>query len=137
MFLQINFILLILYIAISELYFIHTLFYSLKLLDLACFGNPVPYIKIGNGPKKVFYSASIHANESITTNVLMKFIEDFCVAYTENKTIFDVSARNIFRSSSIFIVPMCNPDGVNLVNGYYPVRKFSICKGTRYRKKLP
>lgn len=104
----------------------HTNFYNLKTLELAFYGNPIPYIRLGQGPKHVFYSASIHANESITTNVLMKFIEDFCMAYTENKNIFGIDARTIFKNSSIYIVPMCNPDGVNLVNGAYPVRQQCI-----------
>lgn len=89
-------------------------------------GNPIPYIRIGRGLKEVFYSASIHGNESITTNLLMKFIEDFCVAYTNNENIYGNSARDIFRNSSIYIVPLCNPDGVNLVNGHYPVRKHRV-----------
>ena len=104
----------------------HTNFYNLKTLELAFYGNPIPYIRLGQGPQPVFYSASIHANESITTNVLMKFIEDFCIAYTENKNIFGIDARTIFKNSSIYIVPMSNPDGVNLVNGAYPVRQQCI-----------
>lgn len=114
------------YIAILEVCYILILFYSLKLLGLVFFGNPIPYIRIGRGSNHVFYSASIHANESITTNLLMKFIEDFCIAYTENDNIFGISARSIFNNSSIYIIPMCNPDGVNLVNGAYPVRKLYI-----------
>lgn len=98
--------------------------------------NPIHYIKIGRGSKQVFYSASIHANESITTNVLMKFIEDFCIAYSNNGNIYGNNAREIFRNTSIYIIPMCNPDGVNLVNGYYPVRKYNICTGSKYCKKL-
>ena len=38
-------------------------------------------IRIGTGQNEVMYSGSIHANEYITTNILMKFIEDFCEAY--------------------------------------------------------
>ncbi len=85
------------------------------------FGNPISCIRIGNGKNHVFYSASIHANESITTNVLLKFIEDFCIAYKNNTNIYGYNARKIYRMSSIYIVPMCNPDGVNLVNGYYSI----------------
>ena len=97
-------------------------FLQSEIIGFSVLGNPIPYIRIGRGSNRVFYSASIHANESITTNVFMKFVEDFCVAYTNNTEIYGNSARNIFNYASIYTVPMCNPDGVNLVNGYYPVR---------------
>jgi len=108
----------LLYDNIRELLFTYPFLQS-ENIGYSVLGNPIPYIKIGRGSNRVFYSASIHANESITTNIFMKFIEDFCISYINNSDIYGINARNIYNYSSIYIVPMCNPDGVNLVNGYF------------------
>ena len=80
-------------------------------------GKPIPYIQIGNGQKEVMYSASIHANEWITSVVLMKFAEDFARSYENNDFIYGYSAREIYNNTTMYIVPMINPDGVDLVTG--------------------
>ena len=83
-------------------------------------GNSIPYVRIGRGPKEVFYSASIHANEWITSPVLMKFLADYCYCYVNNLNIYNIPARELYNSTSIYIMPMVNPDGVGLVTGEIP-----------------
>lgn len=85
-------------------------------------GKNLPVVKIGKGSKEIFYSASIHANEWINTVVFMKFIEDFAKAYENDGKIFGYDAKKIFDETTIYIAPMTNPDGVDLVLWQLPVR---------------
>lgn len=80
-------------------------------------GNNIPVVKIGNGENEVFYSASFHANEWICSPLLMKFLADYCYCYQNNLNIYGYNARNLYSNSTIYIMPMVNPDGVNLVTG--------------------
>ena len=52
-------------------------FLNLQIIGKSVLGKNLYVIRLGNGPNRVFYSASFHANEWITSVVLMKFIEDY------------------------------------------------------------
>lgn len=80
-------------------------------------GKKIPYLKLGNGATEVFYNASFHANESITTPVLLKFVEDYARAYVKGDDFYGVSTQKLFSEYQLYVVPMVNPDGVDLVNG--------------------
>ena len=87
-------------------------------------GKDIPFIKIGVGTNEVFYSAAYHANEWITSPVLMKFLADYCYCYANNLPIFGQSSNLLFNTSTIYIVPMVNPDGVILIfTGFIKIAK--------------
>lgn len=86
-------------------------------LTNTAFGRPVQTLVIGNGPRKVLYTAAHHANEWITALVLLKFAEDFAQAITESGTIGGMDARTLSDAATIYMVPLVDPDGVDLVTG--------------------
>ena len=88
-----------------------------ELLTTTAFGRPVRTLVIGEGDRKVIYSASHHANEWITTPVLLKFVEDLAQAIDEDGTLYGINAKNIVEAATIYTVPMVDPDGVDLVTG--------------------
>ena len=92
-------------------------FLRTEVLTTTAFGRPVQAVVIGQGDRKVIYSASHHANEWITTPVLLKFLEDLAEAVQNNGKLFGVEAQNIVNAATIHIVPMVDPDGVDLVTG--------------------
>lgn len=78
-------------------------------------GKNLYYVKLGSGPNEVFYNGAHHALEWITSPLLMKFIEDFSEAYVDGTSIRGYDIRDIWNRSTIYIMPMVNPDGVDLV----------------------
>ncbi|AFQ43649.1 M14 family zinc carboxypeptidase [Desulfosporosinus meridiei] len=80
-------------------------------------GRSIPAVKLGHGKKEVHYNGSFHANEWITTVLLMKFIENYAKAYASGKKIGSFNIQGLFDTTSLWIVPMVNPDGVQLVQG--------------------
>jgi g-D-glutamyl-meso-diaminopimelate peptidase len=85
-------------------------------------GRDLTYIRLGKGPNQVFYNGSHHSLEWITSPLLMKFVEEFSRAYSTGETLsYGYNPQNIWNSSSIYIIPMVNPDGIELVlNGLSP-----------------
>ncbi len=83
-------------------------------------GRSVPLLQIGIGPRSVLYNASHHANEWITTPLLLRFLERYAEAVSENRSIFGMEAQMLYQRTTLRLVPMVNPDGVDLVTGGIP-----------------
>ncbi|MGG5255060.1 M14 family zinc carboxypeptidase [Neobacillus sp. SM06] len=78
-------------------------------------GKPLWEIQIGNGPKKIHMNGSFHANEWITSVVLLNLLERYLFLVAHGLPFMGFPAVDLYRQTSLSIVPMVNPDGVDLV----------------------
>jgi g-D-glutamyl-meso-diaminopimelate peptidase len=90
-------------------------------------GRNIYAIKLGKGKREIFVNASHHAREHITTNLVMEMIDTYAFAYGNNQKIDNYSIRKTLDNTSIWFVPMVNPDGVTLVQkGYKAVKNSTL-----------
>ncbi len=74
-----------------------------------------PYQAVHVQLRKHQWNGSFHANEWITTPLLMKLIEELADAWHLSRALRDRDIRTLLTDQIIWIVPMVNPDGVDLV----------------------
>ena len=77
-----------------------------EVLTTTAFGRDVRTLVLGNGPRRVLFTAAHHANEWITALVLLKFAED---------VLSGAQGAGILEKATIYMVPLVDPDGVDLV----------------------
>ncbi len=80
-------------------------------------GRPISLMGAGRGERQLFVNAAHHANEWITTPLVLKFLEDYLSAYVNGGTILGRNAADLFDAVTLYVAPLVNPDGVDLVNG--------------------
>ncbi|MDA8223553.1 MAG: M14 family metallopeptidase [Desulfitobacterium hafniense] len=97
-------------------------------------GRSIPVVRIGQGKKEVHYNGSFHANEWITTLLLMKFVEVYAKAYFSGKKIGTFNIKSLFDSVSLWVVPMVNPDGVQLVQGKIDTNSSTFANALRINR---
>jgi g-D-glutamyl-meso-diaminopimelate peptidase len=104
-------------------------FISVRSIGCSVLGKPIHEIKIGKGTKKIHMNASFHANEWITTMILMRLISTYLFSFKAGFPIRGFDTKDLFRNIELSVVPMVNPDGVDLVlNGPPPKYREEIIK---------
>lgn len=89
-------------------------------LQITCIGESVMgrrihALRIGDGSKEIHFNAAMHANEWITAPLLMQFVEDLACSYARGTAWQGRNVRRMLSEYSLWIIPMVNPDGVELV----------------------
>ena len=75
----------------------------------------------------MFVNAAHHANEWITTPIVLTWLEEYCSAVIHGTEFYGSDAAALFTNTTVFLMPMVDPDGVDLVTG-------SIASGPVYEK---
>ena len=88
-----------------------------QVLTYTAFGRPVKTLVVGSGERNVLFTAAHHANEWITTPLLLKFGEELAQAIESGGKIWGVEGKTIGDLVTVHMVPMVDPDGVDLVTG--------------------
>nr|WP_026681963.1 M14 family metallopeptidase [Priestia megaterium] len=78
-------------------------------------GKEIVELQIGRGSNDVHLNGSFHGNEWITTSVIMKFINEYALSLTNHNPIRGRFTLPLYQTTQLSVVPMVNPDGVNLV----------------------
>ena len=100
-------------------------------------GKDIYALSFGCGEKKLFINSTHHANEWITTPVLLKFIQRFMEAVTNKGQIYGFDATELYNNVRICCVPLVNPDGVDLVNGAISTESSEYLKALEISKCYP
>ena len=80
-------------------------------------GRRIAALQIGQGDTKVLLTAGHHANEYITSMLCMDLLEGYLRALEAGTGFGGVPAGTLFQNAMLYVVPMVNPDGIDLVTG--------------------
>lgn len=90
-------------------------FLKLNSIGSSVLNQPIYELMLGTGDRKIHWNGSFHANEWITTCVLIKMTEWLCEAVSNPNLPYHQELLALYNQNTLSIVPMVNPDGVNLV----------------------
>ncbi len=92
-------------------------FLAMETVGVSVMGRPIDTVTMGSGARIVGVNAAHHANEWITTPLVLLYLEAYAEAYQSGGTINGVPAAALFSRATLSLTPLVNPDGVDLVTG--------------------
>lgn len=92
-------------------------FTKLEVIGKSVEGRAIYALRVGNGKKEIIMDGSFHAREHMTTNLLLEMIDSYSLHYLKKSSLGGFNVRQVLDQTSIWFVPMVNPDGVTLVQG--------------------
>ncbi|OPA81090.1 peptidase M14 [Paenibacillus selenitireducens] len=84
------------------------------IIGYSVMGKPIIALRIGTGEREIHFNGAVHANEWITSPILMKYMEQYAKAYRSGTSWNGMDPQDCYNCNSLWVVPMVNPDGVEL-----------------------
>lgn len=90
-------------------------FIQKRIIGYSLLKKPIFELRVGRGKKKVQMNASFHANEWVTSALLMSAFYEYVCALSKGELLLERDVLKMYEEVELSIVPMVNPDGVDLV----------------------
>ena len=93
-------------------------FLSFTSIGQTMLGKCIPMLSLGEGEKEILYIAAHKATDWQDSLCLMKFLCELCDFVKRKSKIYFYDSEYLYKTRTIHIVPMLNPDGVDYnING--------------------
>ncbi len=92
-------------------------FIRLESIGKSVMGRDLWTMTAGNGKKQLYVNAGFHANEWLNIPVVLKFFEEYLRAVSKKRMLYGENAKELFDNTQLFLTPLVNPDGTDLVTG--------------------
>ena len=92
---------------------------------------------IGSGDRKILLTAGHHANETITSEVLWRFLFTYCEALRAERTVCGADALSLYHEAMVYLVPLVNPDGADLAAGAIAPGSAEYCAAAQIAAGFP
>ncbi|MFB5673313.1 M14 family metallocarboxypeptidase [Paenibacillus terreus] len=90
-------------------------FVKVSCIGKSVMGKSIPCVEIGEGKRRIAVNAAVHANEWITAPCVLYYLECYAAAATSRRALYGHDPERWLQEITLSVVPMVNPDGVDLV----------------------
>ncbi len=92
-------------------------FIKLFTIGKSVLGRKIYAVGLGNLKNAVLFTGATHASEWLTTSLLTLFTENIAKRACAGELFLETDICRLFRTNGVIIVPMLNPDGVEIALG--------------------
>lgn len=103
-------------------------FLEMDVIGKSVYGRPLERVRLGWGARVVYFNASHHANEWITTPAVLMCLEQYARAVAFEQELLGLDAAAMARETTLYLVPLVNPDGVDLVTGAASIQEVEAAR---------